>query len=222
VKAPSLAALSKPAIQAEIVKACRNSFDRHSWSWKGSRTAGLRVGGGQDHGAGPTADHYIPASRSSHGRGEVRLPAIRSQTGNPAVSGPSEELWSQYLRTGERQLLSVGVGGVEEKRLENYVVSGLVDFDDISYDDHADLLYDLATQIVKHFEGYLSEGETAKVLRYTSVRSPASSTPRCRTLLGGNRRLRDQDQRGLHGTEAERLHGVGQRRRAGLPPCAAG
>jgi len=41
-----------------------------------------------------------------------------------------------------------------------------VDFDDISYDDHADLLYDLATQTVKHFESYLAEGETAKVLRY--------------------------------------------------------
>jgi len=27
------------------------------------------------------------------------------------------------------------------------------------------LLYDLATQTVKHFDNYLSEGETAKVLR---------------------------------------------------------
>ena len=41
-----------------------------------------------------------------------------------------------------------------------------MDFDDISYDDHADLLYDLATQTVAHFESYLSEGETGKVLRY--------------------------------------------------------
>jgi type III restriction enzyme len=65
----------------------------------------------------------------------------------------------------ERQVLSVGNGGVEEKRLENYIVSGLVDFDDISYDDHADLLYDLASQTVKHFESYLSESDMAKVLR---------------------------------------------------------
>jgi type III restriction enzyme len=56
-------------------------------------------------------------------------------------------------------------GGIEEERLENYVVSGLVDFDDISYDDHADLLYDLATQTVQHFNSYLSEEETRKVLR---------------------------------------------------------
>jgi hypothetical protein len=59
----------------------------------------------------------------------------------------------------------VGRGGIEEARLEDYVVSGLVDFDDISYDEHADLLYDLATQTVQHFKSYLSEEDTRKVLR---------------------------------------------------------
>jgi type III restriction enzyme len=49
--------------------------------------------------------------------------------------------------------------------LEDYVISGLVDFDDIAYDDHADLLYDLASQAVKHFRGYLPEEDTRKVLR---------------------------------------------------------
>ena len=59
----------------------------------------------------------------------------------------------------------MGQGGIEEARLEDYVVSGLVDFDDISYDDHADLLYDLAAQTVQHFRSYLSEEDTRKVLR---------------------------------------------------------
>jgi type III restriction enzyme len=45
------------------------------------------------------------------------------------------------------------------------VVSGLVDFDGISYDDHADLLYDLAAQTVRHFRTYLTAEETVKVLR---------------------------------------------------------
>ena len=45
------------------------------------------------------------------------------------------------------------------------MVSGLVDFDDISYDDHADLLYDLASQTVQHFRTYLSDEDTCKVLR---------------------------------------------------------
>ncbi|MEG9437557.1 DEAD/DEAH box helicase family protein [Edaphobacter sp. HDX4] len=78
---------------------------------------------------------------------------------------PSEDLWSQYLRTGEREILSVGTRGTSEKRLEDYVVSGLVDFDDVSYDDHADLLYDLASQTVRHFQTYLSDTEIGKVLR---------------------------------------------------------
>ena len=63
----------------------------------------------------------------------------------PAVS---DELWIQHLRTGQLRGVCAGRGGIEEQRLEDYVVSGLVDFDDVAYDDHADLLYDLAGQVV--------------------------------------------------------------------------
>ena len=80
----------------------------------------------------------------------------------PAVS---DELWIQHLRTNQLDVVTMGKGGIEEKRLEDYVVSGLMDFDDVSYDDQADLLYDLAAQTVKHFCGYLSEGDARKVLR---------------------------------------------------------
>ncbi|HNG36124.1 MAG TPA: type III restriction endonuclease subunit R, partial [Nitrosomonas sp.] len=80
----------------------------------------------------------------------------------PAVS---DELWIQHLRTSQRDEMTLGAGGIEEKRIEDYVVSGLMDFDDISYDDQADLLYDLAAQTVKHFCSYLSEDEARKVLR---------------------------------------------------------
>jgi type III restriction enzyme len=78
---------------------------------------------------------------------------------------PSEELWIQHLRTKELEVLSLEKGGFKEVRLEDFIVSGLVDFDDVAYDDHADLLYDLAGQTVKHFLGYLSEEDTRKVLR---------------------------------------------------------
>lgn len=76
----------------------------------------------------------------------------------------SDELWVQFLRTGATEVIGLGKGGIKEKRLENYVVSGLVDFDDIDYEKHADLLYELASQTVAHFEGYLSEEEAGKVL----------------------------------------------------------
>jgi len=51
-------------------------------------------------------------------------------------------------------------------RMENYVVGGLVDFDDISYDANADLLYDLAGQTVRHFQSYLPEEEVWQVLHH--------------------------------------------------------
>jgi type III restriction enzyme len=77
----------------------------------------------------------------------------------------SEELWAKHLRTDQVDVIAMGKGGIEESRLENYVVSGLVDFDDVSYDSHADLLYDLAEQVVKHLSSYLpNEHETRKVL----------------------------------------------------------
>jgi type III restriction enzyme len=41
-----------------------------------------------------------------------------------------------------------------------------MDFDDVSSDDHAELLYDLAAQTVNHFKSYLKdEFEVRKVLR---------------------------------------------------------
>ncbi|MEN8758020.1 MAG: hypothetical protein ABF303_06125 [Desulfobacterales bacterium] len=80
----------------------------------------------------------------------------------PAVS---DELWIQHLRTSKLEVLALSKGGIEEARLEDYVVSGLIDFDDVSYDDHADLLYELSGQVVRHFQTYLSDEEVRKILR---------------------------------------------------------
>ncbi len=78
---------------------------------------------------------------------------------------PSErDIVIQNLHTNRQTTLTAQVG-ISESRPENYIVHGLVDFDDISYDEHADLLYDLAGQAVKHFESYLtSEDELVNVL----------------------------------------------------------
>jgi type III restriction enzyme len=77
----------------------------------------------------------------------------------------SEDLWIKHLRTDQFEVVSLGRGSNAEKRLEDYVVSGLIDFNDISYDEHADLLYELATQVVEHFKSYLAEDEARKVLQ---------------------------------------------------------
>ena len=78
----------------------------------------------------------------------------------------SRDLLIQHLRTSRQETLSA-LGGIErENRLEDYLVRALIDFDDISYDAHADLLYDLAGQMVRHLLGYLAEDEVRNVLRY--------------------------------------------------------
>lgn len=79
---------------------------------------------------------------------------------------PEEMLWLQSLSTGVGEALGIGEGNIYENRLEDYVVNGLVDFDDISYYDHADFLYGLAQQVVEHFRKTLSEEDTRKVLRF--------------------------------------------------------
>jgi type III restriction enzyme len=78
---------------------------------------------------------------------------------------PDDELWIRHLRTEQVDVVGLGRGSVDEQRLEDYVVSGLIDFDDVAYDEHADLLYDLAEQVVAHLRGYLSADDARKVLR---------------------------------------------------------
>ena len=78
----------------------------------------------------------------------------------------SRDLLIKLLRTSQEDTLSA-LGGIErESRLEDYLVRALIDFDDISYDAHADLLYDLSGQMVKHLLSYLKEDEAQNVLQY--------------------------------------------------------
>ncbi|WP_333686850.1 DEAD/DEAH box helicase family protein [Methylococcus capsulatus] len=73
------------------------------------------------------------------------------------------EIVGQMLRTNE-QFTLVSEIGLKEQRPEDYIVHALVDFDDIDYFTHADLLYDLAGQMVRHLQSYLSESEAVSVL----------------------------------------------------------
>lgn len=73
------------------------------------------------------------------------------------------EIVGQMLRTNEQFTLA-SEASLREQRLEDYIVHALGDFDDIDYVIHADLLYDLAGQLVQHLLGYLSEDEARCVL----------------------------------------------------------
>ena len=61
-----------------------------------------------------------------------------------------QQLLSQGLQSG-RQLTYGEAAVIEETRLEDYIVRELINYDDVSYDDHADLIYELAGQAVEHF-----------------------------------------------------------------------
>ena len=88
----------------------------------------------------------------------VDLGALHLQPGEREIVG-------QMLRTSE-QFTVAAESGLEEARLEDYIVHALVDFDDIDYFSHADLLYDLARQVVKHLQSYLGESEVRNVLNH--------------------------------------------------------
>jgi len=101
-------------------------------------------------------------------KGEVRsgYKPFPLDLGGMHFQPPSDDLWLQYLRTGGTEVIGFGSGSIKEKRLEDYIVSALMDCNDVSYDDHADLLYDLAGQTVAHLQSYLSDEEDVhKVLR---------------------------------------------------------
>lgn len=164
---PTIEHLKRPEVQARIVEAVEDQ----------STSAQLAVDGVREQ---PDIAAIVAKTIEIVTRGTIEIPRILVVPTSEVKSGfrpftlelaslryppVSDELWIQYLRTAERDIVSLSQHGVEEPRLEDYVVRGLVDFDDISYDDHADLLYDLATQTVNHFREYLSEDDTGKVLR---------------------------------------------------------
>lgn len=164
---PSVAHLQKPEVQAAIVRAVEEQYRPAQMALEGmakkpdiAAVVAKTVEVVEQQTINIPRILVVPKGEVKSGFKpfQLNLDSMRYQS-------PSEELWIQMLRTNQLEVLSLGKGGIEEQRLEDYVVSGLVDFDDISYDDHADLLYDLAAQTVRHFNSYLSEEDTRKVLR---------------------------------------------------------
>ena len=79
----------------------------------------------------------------------------------------AKDILIAHLNDHARYRLISGDGIVPEERLEDYLVRGLVDFDDVSYDEHADLLYKLAGQVVKHLRSYLTnDDDVTNVLQF--------------------------------------------------------
>uniref|UniRef100_E6QTB3 Helicase/UvrB N-terminal domain-containing protein n=1 Tax=mine drainage metagenome TaxID=410659 RepID=E6QTB3_9ZZZZ len=63
-------------------------------------------------------------------------------------------LIGQGLKSG-KQVMYGQSSSVPEARFENYIVRELINYDDVDYDEYADLIYALSAQAVAHFKGYL-------------------------------------------------------------------
>jgi DNA or RNA helicases of superfamily II len=81
----------------------------------------------------------------------------------PNFQPGQREIVGQELRTNLQFTMS-REAGMREQRLEDYIVKALIDFDDIDYFTQADLLYDLASQTVAHYQAQnYSENELHEV-----------------------------------------------------------
>ena len=79
----------------------------------------------------------------------------------------AKDILIQHLRDSTQHRLVSGDGTVEEQRLEDYLVFGLIDYNDICYDQHSTLLYKLSGQMVEHLKSYLKDDDAIKnVLQY--------------------------------------------------------
>src|SRR5262249_31767468 len=151
---PTLEHLTTPEVQAAIVKAVEEQWRPEQLTLEGITEQ-------------PDIAAVVAKTAELVAQNTITIPRILVVPQGEATSGfkpfklklatlrypaVSDELWIQHLRTHQLEVVALGRGGIEEARLEDYVVSGLVDFDDVSYDDHADLLYDLAGQTVEHLK----------------------------------------------------------------------
>ena len=73
----------------------------------------------------------------------------------------------QHLRTSARQSIHADLAYASEERVEDYIVRNLVDFDDISYFDHSEILYKLSSQVVTKLRSYLqTDDEVLNVVQF--------------------------------------------------------
>jgi type III restriction enzyme len=79
----------------------------------------------------------------------------------------SNDILILNLAQNTRHTLSGGSGVIAEARPEDYLLRALMDFDDVAYDDQAEVLYALAEQVVARLRGYLpTEEAIAEVLQH--------------------------------------------------------
>ena len=166
-KVPSTSFLSRPEIQEKVLKEVRSQYQPPQLELEGIAKPEPDIAAVIAATAQLMAERTIDIPRITvMPKGEVKagFKPFKLDLSGMRYPAPSEELWAKHLRTDQVDIIGLSQSNLLETRLEDYVVSGLIDFPDIAYDDHADLLYDLAEQVVTHLRTYLSDDEAGQVL----------------------------------------------------------
>lgn len=83
------------------------------------------------------------------------------------VQPVAEAILVQHLQSQRKEQLHTTLTFQTHQRLEDCLVSALMDYVDIDYDQHAGLLYKLAGQMVRHLRSYLeTDDKVRNVLQY--------------------------------------------------------
>jgi type III restriction enzyme len=166
-KVPSVSYLSRADVQEQVVREVRSQYQAPQLELDGIAKPA------------PDIEAVIAATAKLMVERTIDIPRITVMPKGEVKAGfkpftldlsgmrypaPSDELWAKHLRTDQVDIIGLSQGNLLEDRLEDYVVSGLIDFSDIAYDEHADLLYELGGQVARHFLTYLSETDAGQVL----------------------------------------------------------
>lgn len=166
-KVPSVSYLSRPDVQEQIIREVRSQYQPAQLELEGVAKPAPDMAAVIATTAQLMADSTIDIPRITvMPKGEVKagFKPFTLDLSGMRYPAPSEELWAKHLRTDQVDVIGLSQGNLPERRLEDYVVSGLIDFPDIAYDEHADMLYELAEQVVRHLQTYLSATDAGQVL----------------------------------------------------------
>jgi type III restriction enzyme len=166
-KVPSVSYLARPEVQERVVREVQSQYQPAQMELDGVVKRAPDMAAVIAATAKLMADRTIDIPRITvMPKGEIKagFNPFTLELSGMRYPAPSEELWAKHLRTDQVDIIGLAQGNFLEERLEDYVVSGLIDFPDIAYDEHADLLYELAGQVVRHVLSYLSEQEASQVL----------------------------------------------------------
>lgn len=87
-------------------------------------------------------------------------------TSNLNYQPGSEEIMIHTLRNGEVEIIDSNQGKIKYSSIENVVVSELINYSEVDYDEHADLLFKLAGQALEKFRSYIEENKIPNVVIY--------------------------------------------------------